>query len=348
MARPNIEPTEPGTAIYPGLHGATNWFSPSYDAALGTLFVTLREEGTIIYKGTPEYRPGFYYSAGGMRGLPGVEPGGSVKALNALTGETRWEFPPARYPRSRCLRCRGRAPRPRSSFPPMCNSSVALRPIQHVRPHPRLKRFPLPRNRVPRDVEGVVPRIVSVRVRRMRAPRREAHRGNRPGRKDYRVRALAAEAVHNFFHRHDGPPRGQCGFLLHADNPLEQHIAPAVGLLRMHDGHVRPQRRHRSQFFAGERTAHETDVAVHPRQVRPAVSAKEGARQARRPGFIGMRHRAMAVLHNLQRPRPPALRGVAQQGEGPGSGIAAPRENQLPRRPHPDHLVVNQVGRHAD
>ena len=93
IARPNIEPTEPGTVIYPGLHGATNWFSPSYDAALGTLFVTLREEGTIIYKGTPEYRPGFYYSAGGMRGLPGVEPGGSVKALNALTGETRWEFP---------------------------------------------------------------------------------------------------------------------------------------------------------------------------------------------------------------------------------------------------------------
>jgi len=93
LAHSGIEPTEAGTAIYPGLHGATNWFSPSYDAALGTLFVTLREEGTIIYKGTPEYRAGFYYTGGGMRGMPGVEPGGSVKALNAVTGETRWEFP---------------------------------------------------------------------------------------------------------------------------------------------------------------------------------------------------------------------------------------------------------------
>jgi alcohol dehydrogenase (cytochrome c) len=28
-----------------------------------------------------------------MRGIPGVEPSGSIKALNPLTGQQRWEFP---------------------------------------------------------------------------------------------------------------------------------------------------------------------------------------------------------------------------------------------------------------
>lgn len=90
---PGMEPTVEGKVVFPGLHGATNWMSPSYSPVTKLLYVAAREEGTTIYKGVAEYRPGAYFSAGGIRGIPGVEPSGSVKALDALTGVQRWEFP---------------------------------------------------------------------------------------------------------------------------------------------------------------------------------------------------------------------------------------------------------------
>ena len=90
---PGMEPSIEGTVVYPGLHGATNWMSPSYSPITKLFYVATREEGTTIYKGTAEYRPGAFFSAGGIRGIPGVEPSGSLKALDALTGVQRWEFP---------------------------------------------------------------------------------------------------------------------------------------------------------------------------------------------------------------------------------------------------------------
>jgi alcohol dehydrogenase (cytochrome c) len=90
---PAMEPTVDGKVVYPGLHGATNWMSPAYSPATKLLYVAAREEGTTIYKGTAEYRAGAFFTAGGIRGIAGVEPSGSVKALDALTGVQRWEFP---------------------------------------------------------------------------------------------------------------------------------------------------------------------------------------------------------------------------------------------------------------
>jgi alcohol dehydrogenase (cytochrome c) len=75
------------------VHGATNWNSPSYDPATGLLYVAVRVEGTVFYRATAEYQAGSYFSAGGMRGIPGVEPSGAIQALDPLTGEPRWEFP---------------------------------------------------------------------------------------------------------------------------------------------------------------------------------------------------------------------------------------------------------------
>ena len=90
---PDTAPKPEGTVVYPGLHGATNYGSPSYSPQTGMLYVSAREEGTLFYKATAEYIPGSYFSAGGMRGIAGLEPSGSIKALDALTGEQRWEFP---------------------------------------------------------------------------------------------------------------------------------------------------------------------------------------------------------------------------------------------------------------
>jgi alcohol dehydrogenase (cytochrome c) len=90
---PDTDPKPEGTIVYPGLHGATNYGSPSYSPQTKLIYVSAREEGTLFYRATPEYLPGSYYSAGGMRGIAGVEPSGSIKALDAVTGEQRWEFP---------------------------------------------------------------------------------------------------------------------------------------------------------------------------------------------------------------------------------------------------------------
>ena len=89
---PDSDPKPEGTVVYPGLHGATNWGSPAYSPKTRHLYVAVREEGTLFYSSTPDYKPGDYFTAGGFRGLPGVEPSGSIKALRVPSGETAWEF----------------------------------------------------------------------------------------------------------------------------------------------------------------------------------------------------------------------------------------------------------------
>jgi len=90
---PDMDPKPEGVPVYPGVHGGTNWFSPSYSPASGLFYIGVREEGTIYYRATADYKSGTYYTAGGIHGLPGVEPAGSVKAMDPVTGETKWEFP---------------------------------------------------------------------------------------------------------------------------------------------------------------------------------------------------------------------------------------------------------------
>jgi alcohol dehydrogenase (cytochrome c) len=93
LALEAAEPRPEGSLVYPGVHGATNWNSPSYNPDTRLLYVAVREEGTVFYRATAEYKAGNYFSAGGMRGIAGVEPSGSIQALDPLTGDQRWHFP---------------------------------------------------------------------------------------------------------------------------------------------------------------------------------------------------------------------------------------------------------------
>jgi alcohol dehydrogenase (cytochrome c) len=89
-----VDPTPEGLLLFPGLHGATNWNSPSYNAQTRLLYLATRTEGTVYYKFSGvEYEPGSHFTGGGIRGIPGEEPQGSIKALDPLTGEEKWEFP---------------------------------------------------------------------------------------------------------------------------------------------------------------------------------------------------------------------------------------------------------------
>jgi alcohol dehydrogenase (cytochrome c) len=90
---PGKSPSAEGTMVYPGLHGGTNWFSPSYSPKTGLFYVAAREEATSFYAGVPDYHPGVFFTAGGFRGIRGLEPWGAVRALELSTGKKVWEFP---------------------------------------------------------------------------------------------------------------------------------------------------------------------------------------------------------------------------------------------------------------
>jgi alcohol dehydrogenase (cytochrome c) len=89
---PHTAPTPDGRAIYPGMHGGTNWFSPSYSPLTRLFYVAMREEGVTFYQTRQTYRAGEWFAAGGISGIAGVEPTGSIKALDVETGKLRWEF----------------------------------------------------------------------------------------------------------------------------------------------------------------------------------------------------------------------------------------------------------------
>jgi alcohol dehydrogenase (cytochrome c) len=90
---PDTAPTREGRVLYPGMHGGTNWYSPSYSPQTKLFYVGVREEGTTYFKENMTYQPGRWFAGGGIRGIPKVEPTGSIRALGALTGEVDWEFP---------------------------------------------------------------------------------------------------------------------------------------------------------------------------------------------------------------------------------------------------------------
>ena len=100
-----------GVLIYPGNQGGTNWFNPSYSPRTELFYVNAWENtSTIFAKREAEYQVGMSYTAGanrsivpplvgmGMRAPQGPnfrmeeENYSAVRALDARTGERKWEF----------------------------------------------------------------------------------------------------------------------------------------------------------------------------------------------------------------------------------------------------------------
>jgi alcohol dehydrogenase (cytochrome c) len=89
---PSMEPSETGTLVWPNLYGATNWFSPSYSPRTKLVYVSVREQSSYFYKYETQYKPGEYFVGGGERVVGGAKAYGAVRALDALTGDLKWEF----------------------------------------------------------------------------------------------------------------------------------------------------------------------------------------------------------------------------------------------------------------
>jgi alcohol dehydrogenase (cytochrome c) len=88
---PESEATPEGSFVCPGPDGATNWMSPSYSPAAGLFFVAYKEHCATYYSLGQRFRKGGLYM-GGYGQPPEERPWGSLRALDPLTGEVRWEF----------------------------------------------------------------------------------------------------------------------------------------------------------------------------------------------------------------------------------------------------------------
>ncbi len=89
---PNTLPTIEGVAVWPGVTGGMNWFSPSYSPVTGLLYVPAQEQGNIFFKTEADYKPGSLFLGGGGKPIP-AEPGyGAVRAIVPETGEIKWEY----------------------------------------------------------------------------------------------------------------------------------------------------------------------------------------------------------------------------------------------------------------
>ncbi len=89
---PGTDATEQGVLVWPSLQGATNWFSPSYDATAQRFYLSVREMSAYYFKSDAHYQPLGFFAGGGERALDGDKAWGAVRALDANTGRVVWDF----------------------------------------------------------------------------------------------------------------------------------------------------------------------------------------------------------------------------------------------------------------
>lgn len=82
-----------GKLVKPWVGGGTNWLPPSYDPLTQTFLVHATEGASIYTKSLPDHvrrgQGGLYVGSGSSMAEPAVD---MVKALDAASGATRWEY----------------------------------------------------------------------------------------------------------------------------------------------------------------------------------------------------------------------------------------------------------------
>src|SRR6266403_5595228 len=59
---------------------------------MNLIYQNVREKGQVYFRTNAAYESGRMFTGAAHRGVPGEEPWGALRALDALTGEKRWEF----------------------------------------------------------------------------------------------------------------------------------------------------------------------------------------------------------------------------------------------------------------
>ena len=93
VRNPNQEPTAAGTHVCPSQDGATNWFSPSYNASTGLYYVQVFEKCSIYTKRPVEWEQGKAYGGGSQRVDTNPKPQRLLYAIDLQTATRKWELP---------------------------------------------------------------------------------------------------------------------------------------------------------------------------------------------------------------------------------------------------------------
>jgi alcohol dehydrogenase (cytochrome c) len=99
-----MEPTAEGRQVYPGVQGATNWYSPSFSPRTGLFYIpTWEKYSSIFVKAPTDYTEGRRYVGTSPRSVVAFagtavnqrkedEGYGAIRAIDPKTGERKWEF----------------------------------------------------------------------------------------------------------------------------------------------------------------------------------------------------------------------------------------------------------------
>jgi alcohol dehydrogenase (cytochrome c) len=89
----NSDPSPAGTRTCPSVHGATNWWAPSFNPELGMFYVVALEQCEIYYSSAQSAVPSSGFRGTGHTLIPGQPGQFYLRALDALSGKITWEFP---------------------------------------------------------------------------------------------------------------------------------------------------------------------------------------------------------------------------------------------------------------
>ena len=93
VLEPNQEPTPAGTRVCPSQDGATNWYSPSWNAATGLFYMQTNEKCSIYTRREEEFALGRAFLGGAQRVDPADKPVRILRALDLQSGQVKWEVP---------------------------------------------------------------------------------------------------------------------------------------------------------------------------------------------------------------------------------------------------------------
>jgi alcohol dehydrogenase (cytochrome c) len=92
IVRANSEPTMDGNVVSPNYNGGTVWPSPSYSPRTGLIYIPARDTSARYFKRDTPYVQGTFFPGGGADLLSFEEHSSAIRALDARTGELKWQF----------------------------------------------------------------------------------------------------------------------------------------------------------------------------------------------------------------------------------------------------------------
>ena len=87
------KPTSQGTYICPGINGATNWFSPSYNPDTGLFYVMALEGCSLYFENPMPFMAGKTYYGTGAKRPPDERAQKVLLAYSVLEGKLVWRYP---------------------------------------------------------------------------------------------------------------------------------------------------------------------------------------------------------------------------------------------------------------